>query len=227
MTIRVLLADDQELVRAGLRMIIDDADDMQVVAEASDGATAVALAQDLRPDVCLLDIQMPRLDGLEATRRLAGPGVPHPLKVVVVTTFELDEYAHTALRNGAAGFLLKHAGPVLLLEAIRAAHRGDVLVSPSITIRLLEHFGGSLIGNTAPEPALPLTEREEEVLRSLARGRSNREIAGDLHISMGTVKTHLSNLQDKVGARNRVELAAFAWESGRMRPALKAPRGGS
>ncbi|HWJ61242.1 MAG TPA: response regulator transcription factor [Acidimicrobiales bacterium] len=218
MTIRVLLADDQDLVRAGFRMIIDDADDMEVVAEAADGATAVALAQELRPDVCLVDIQMPRLDGLEVTRRLAGPGIPNPLRVVVVTTFDLDEYVHTALRNGAAGFLLKHAGPLLLLEAVRAAHRGDVLVSPSITVRLLEHFAGSVLDEPVPQPVLPLTEREEEVLRSAARGRSNPEIAADLHISLGTVKTHLSNLQDKVGARNRVELAAFAWETGRMRP---------
>ena len=218
MTIRVLLADDQDLVRAGFRMIIDDADDMEVVAEAADGATAVALAQELRPDVCLVDIQMPRLDGLEVTRRLAGPGIPNPLRVVVVTTFDLDEYVHTALRNGAAGFLLKHAGPLLLLEAVRAAHRGDVLVSPSITVRLLEHFVGSVLDEPVPQPVLPLTEREEEVLRSAARGRSNPEIAADLHISLGTVKTHLSNLQDKVGARNRVELAAFAWETGRMRP---------
>jgi DNA-binding NarL/FixJ family response regulator len=216
MTIRVIIADDQEMVRAGFRMIIDNADDMEVVAEASDGATAVALARELRPDVCLMDIRMPHLDGLEATRRLAGPGVNDPLRVVVVTTFDLDEYAHTALRNGAAGFLLKDAGPTLLLEAVRAAHRGDVLVSPSITVRLLAHFNAPPA--TEPiEPFIPLTEREEEVLRAAARGRSNAEIASELFISLGTVKTHLSSLQDKIGARNRVELAAFAWQSGRMR----------
>jgi DNA-binding NarL/FixJ family response regulator len=218
LTTRVLVADDQEMVRAGFRMILDDADDMEVVAEAADGATAVALARDLRPDVTLMDVRMPRVDGLEATRRLAGPDVADPLRVVVVTTFDLDEYVHAALRNGAAGFLLKHAGPTLLLEAVRAAQRGDILVSPSITVRLLDHFTRATAADAIAQPATPLTDREEEVLRATARGRSNSEIAEELFISLGTVKTHLSSLQDKVGARNRVELAAFAWESGRMRP---------
>ncbi|MFN7148688.1 MAG: response regulator [Microthrixaceae bacterium] len=217
MTIKVLLADDQEMVRAGFRMILDDADDMEVVAEAADGATAVTLARELRPDVCLMDVRMPRMDGLEATRRLAGPDIVNPLRVVVVTTFDLDEYVLAALRNGAAGFLLKNAGPTLLLEAVRAAQRGDVLVSPSITVRLLAHFSAAAPDADTVQPAVPLTEREEEVLRAAARGRSNAEIAGDLFISLGTVKTHLSSLQAKVGARNRVELAAFAWQSGRMR----------
>ncbi len=215
MTIRVLLADDQEMVRAGFRMILDDAADIEVIAEAADGATAVALARELRPDVCLMDVRMPRMDGLEATRRLAGPEVSDPLRVVVVTTFDLDDYVHTALRNGAAGFLLKDSGPTLLLEAVRAAHRGDVLVSPSITVRLLAHFSDAS-PTGAVQPATPLTDREEEVLRSAARGRSNAEIADELFISLGTVKTHLSSLQSKVGVRNRVELAAFAWQSGRM-----------
>ncbi len=217
MTIRVLVADDQEMVRAGFRMILDDTDDIEVVAEAADGSTAVSLARRLRPDVCLMDVRMPRMDGLEATRRLAGPGVEDPLRVVVVTTFDLDEYVHAALRDGASGFLLKDAGPALLLEAVRAAHRGDVLVSPSITVRLLAHFSETTPG-TEPVPATaPLTDREEEVLRATARGRSNAEIAEELFISLGTVKSHLSSLQDKVRARNRVELAAFAWKSGRMR----------
>ena len=216
MTIRVLVADDQEMVRAGFRMILDDAADIEVIAEAADGATAVALARELRPDVCLMDVRMPRMDGLEATRRLAGPEVSDPLRVVVVTTFDLDDYVHTALRNGAAGFLLKDSGPTLLLEAVRAAHRGDVLVSPSITVRLLAHFSDASLTEAA-QPATPLTDREEEVLRSAARGRSNAEIAEELFISLGTVKTHLSSLQSKVGVRNRVELAAFAWQSGRMR----------
>lgn len=216
MTIRVLVADDQEMVRAGIRMILDDADDVAVVAEAGDGVVAVDLARQLRPDVCLLDVRMPRMDGLEATRLLAGPEVIDPLRVVVITTFDLDEYVHTALRNGAAGFLLKDAGPVLLLEAVRAAHRGDVLVSPAVTVRLLAHFGAASTVTDLLQPTSPLTDREEEVLRATARGRSNAEIAAELFISLGTVKTHLSNLQDKIGARNRVELAAFAWQSGRM-----------
>ncbi len=217
MTIRVLVADDQAMVRTGFRLILDDADDIEVVGEAADGATAVSLARELRPDVCLMDIRMPVIDGLEATRRLAGPDVVDPLRVVVVTTFDLDEYVHTALRHGATGFLLKDAGPALLLEAVRAAARGDALVSPSITVRLLAHFAGAS-ESRSQQPVVPLSEREEEVLRAAARGRSNAEIASELFISLGTVKTHLSSLQTKIGARNRVELAAFAWATGRMRP---------
>lgn len=218
MTIRVLLADDQEMVRAGFRLILDAADDIEVIGEAADGAGAVALGRELRPDVCLMDVRMPGVDGLEATRLLAGPDVADPVRVVVVTTFDLDEYVHTALANGATGFLLKDAGPALLLEAVRAAHRGDALVSPSVTVRLLAHFSAATApARGADQPPTPLTDREEEVLRAAARGRSNAEIAEELFISLGTVKTHLSSLQAKVGARNRVELAAFAWQSGRMR----------
>ena len=216
MTIRVLVVDDQEMVRAGFRMILDDANDMEVVAEAADGAAAVALARDLRPDVVLMDIHMPLMDGLEATRRLAGPDVADPLRVVIVTTFDLDEYVHAALRHGAAGFLLKHAGPTLLLEAVRAAYRGDMLVSPSLTVRLLDHFSKVAPPAEVRQPAVPLTPREEEVLRAAARGRSNAEIAEELHISLGTVKSHLSSLQTKIDARNRVELSVYAWESGLM-----------
>jgi DNA-binding NarL/FixJ family response regulator len=219
--LRILLADDQEMVRAGFRMILDSVDGMAVVAEAADGERAVELAEQLRPDVCLMDIRMPVLDGLEATRRLAGPGVADPLRVVVVTTFDLDDYVFAALRNGAAGFLLKDAGPTLLIEAVRAAVRGDVLVSPSVTVRLLEHFAaersdGPEATEPVAQPIAPLTDREEEVLRAAARGRSNAEIAEELYISLSTVKTHLASLQDKVGARNRVELAGWAWRTGRM-----------
>jgi DNA-binding NarL/FixJ family response regulator len=215
MTIRVLIADDQQLVRAGFRLIIDDADDMEVVAEAEDGATAVELARSLRPDVCLVDVRMPALDGLEVTRRLAGPQAADPLRVIVVTTFDLDEYVRDALANGAAGFLLKDVSPSLLLEAVRAAHRGDVLVSPSITVRLLAHFTAAPTV-APPAPVVPLTAREEEVLRAAARGLSNSEIAEALFISLGTVKKHLAAIQDKLGARNRVEIAGFAWQTGRM-----------
>lgn len=211
--IRVYLADDQAMVRSGFRLILESKG-FEVVGEAADGATAVEEASRLRPDVCLMDIRMPGMDGLEATRRLAGPDVKDPIPVVVVTTFDLDEYVYSAIRNGASGFLLKDAGPQLLVEAVEAAVRGDALVSPSITVRLLEHFAAPQRHHE--QPIDPLTEREEEVLRAVAAGRTNTEIAEELFISLATVKTHLSHLQTKIGARNRVELAAWAWSTGRM-----------
>ncbi|MFB9881343.1 response regulator [Planobispora siamensis] len=214
MTIRVLIADDQELVRTGFKMILDAQPDMEVVATAADGAEAVEHARRLRPDVCLLDIRMPRLDGLEATRILAGPGTADPLRVVIVTTFDLDEYVYGALRAGATGFLLKDSGPTLLIEAIRAAAAGDALVSPSVTVRLLEHLARPAPGAGARPPAEPLTERELDVVRLVARGRTNQEVAAELFVSLSTVKTHLGSVQAKLGARNRVEIAAWAWESG-------------
>ncbi|MGJ6960336.1 response regulator [Streptosporangium sp. G11] len=213
MTIRVLIADDQELVRTGFQMILDAQEDMEVLATAANGAEAVELARRLRPDVCLLDIRMPKLDGLEATRILAGPGVQDPMKVVIVTTFDLDEYVYGALRAGATGFLLKDSGPTLLIEAIRAAAVGDALVSPSVTVRLLEHLSHPRTGAVRP-PSEPLTERELDVVRLVARGRTNQEIAAELFVSLSTVKTHLGSIQTKLGARNRVETAAWAWESG-------------
>jgi DNA-binding NarL/FixJ family response regulator len=208
--IRVLIADDQEMVRTGFRLILNAQADMEVVAEAADGAQAVALAHELRPDVCLLDIRMPRLDGLEATRLLAGPQVTDPMRVVIVTTFDLDEYVYGALRSGAVGFLLKDSGPALLIEAIRAAAKGDALISPSITVRLLSRLANPTV--TAP-PAEPLTERELDVVRLVARGRTNDEIGAELFVSLSTVKTHLGSIQRKLRARNRVEIAAWAWES--------------
>ena len=214
--IRVLVVDDQEMVRAGFRMILDSDPEIEVVAEAPDGRSAVELAREVRPDVSLVDIRMPHVDGLEVTRLLAGPDVDDPMKVVVVTTFDLDEYVHRAILHGAAGFLLKDAGPTLLIEAVRAAHRGDVLISPSITLRLLQHFAAPAESPPPVSPVVPLTEREGEVLVAVATGRTNAEIADELYISLSTVKTHLSSLQDKLGARNRVELAAWAWRSGRM-----------
>jgi DNA-binding NarL/FixJ family response regulator len=206
--IRVLIADDQAMVRTGFGMIIGAQPDMEVVGEAADGVEAVAQVRKLRPDVALLDIRMPKMDGLEALRLLAGPGVPDPVKVVVVTTFDLDEYVHQALRNGAAGFLLKDSGPALLVEAVRAAVSGDALISPSITVRLLEHL-------SAPVPAGDdggLSPRELDVVKLVARGLTNAEIASGLFISIGTVKTHLGSVQTKLNARNRVEVAAWAWE---------------
>ncbi|RJL22810.1 response regulator transcription factor [Bailinhaonella thermotolerans] len=216
MTIRVLIADDQELVRTGFKMILDAQPDMEVVASVADGAEAVEAARRLRPDVCLLDIRMPRLDGLEVTRALAGPGVPDPLRVVIVTTFDLDEYVYGALRSGACGFLLKDSGPTLLIEAVRAAAAGDALVSPSVTVRLLEHLAAPRAAAAAPDrqPREPLTERELDVVRLIARGRTNQEVAAELFVSLSTVKTHLGSIMGKLGARNRVEIAAWAWETG-------------
>lgn len=215
MIIRVLIADDQEMVRMGFRMILDAQPDIEVVADVADGVEAVRMARELRPDVCLLDIRMPGMDGLEVTRMLAGPDVTDPMRVVVVTTFDLDEYVHTALRNGASGFLLKDAGAVLLIEAVRAAQRGDALVSPQITVRLLQHFSGPApAANDRPSEAL--TPRETDVVRAVARGLTNTEIGAELFMSLSTVKTHLASVQGKINARNRVEVAAWAWRCGLM-----------
>ncbi|MER7003760.1 response regulator transcription factor [Dactylosporangium sp. NPDC000555] len=211
MTIRVLIADDQAMIRSGLRLILEDQPDISVIAEASDGVDAIAQARRLRPDVCLVDIRMPRLDGIEVTRALAGPGVTHPMRVIVVTTFDLDEYVYGALRGGAAGFILKDAGPALLVEAVRAAHNGDALVSPSVTVRLLRHLTTPAAG---PGKSLPsLSEREIEVVREIARGRTNLEIGAELFIALSTVKSHVSTIQTKLSLRNRTEIAVWAWEN--------------
>jgi DNA-binding NarL/FixJ family response regulator len=212
MTIRVLLADDQAMVRSGLRLILEDQPDITVIGEAADGADAVALARQLRPDVCLVDIRMPRLDGIEVARALAGPAAASPQRVVIVTTFDLDEYVYGALRAGAVGFILKDAGPALLAEAVRAAAAGDALISPSITLRLLQRFAASGV-MTAARPAVPLSGRETEVARAIARGATNTEIAAGLFISLSTVKTHVASIQAKLGLRNRVEIAAWAWQT--------------
>ncbi len=216
MTIRVVLADDQEIIRTGLRMILNAHPDIEVIGEAADGREAVALARRLRPDVCLFDIRMPDLDGIEATRQLAGPAVDDPLAVVVITTFDLDEYVHGALKAGARGFLLKDAGPELLAQAIQAAAHGDALIAPSVTARLLATFSSPGTAMPPAQPIAPLTDREEEVLLTVARGRTNAEIADELYISLSTVKTHLASLMNKLGARNRVEIAMWAYETGRM-----------
>jgi DNA-binding NarL/FixJ family response regulator len=215
-SIRVLVADDQEIVRAGLSMILGAQPGIDVVGTAANGREAVALARELDADVCLMDIRMPELDGLAATRLLAGPGVADPIAVVVITTFDLDEYVYGALKAGARGFLLKDCGPDLLAQAVHAAASGDALIAPSITVRLLAAFAETEADTPPDQPLSPLTEREEEVLVTVARGRTNAEIAQDLHISLSTVKTHLASLMQKIGARNRVEIAIWAYETGRM-----------
>ena len=216
MTIRVLIADDQDIVRAGLSMILDAQPDIEVVGQAANGREAVTLARELRPDVCLFDIRMPQMDGLEATRQVAGPDVTDPMAVVVITTFDLDEYVYGALKAGARGFLLKDAGPDLLTQAIHAAAEGDALIAPSITARLLAAFVGSGLGEPPAQPIEPLTSREEEVLLAVARGWTNHEIAEKMHISISTVKTHIASLMSKLNARNRVEIAMWAYETGRI-----------
>ncbi|MFH8617723.1 response regulator [Streptomyces sp. NPDC017979] len=217
MTVRVLVADDQDLVRTGLSMILDAQLDIEVVGQAADGHATVELAHRLRPDVCLVDIQMPGLDGIEVTKRLAGRGVPDPIAVVVITTFDLDEYIQGALRAGARGFLLKDAGPALLVQAVHAAAAGDALIAPNITRRLLATLAAREPSSRRTQPIEPLTEREEEVLALVARGCTNAEIAAELFIGLTTVKTHVASLLTKIGARNRVEIALWAYDTGRVR----------
>ena len=212
MSIRVLIADDQEVVRRTLRRILEAEPDLVVAGEAADGVTAVGLARRLRPDVVLADIRMPGKDGIQVTRDLAGPGVAEPLKVVVITTFDLDDYVRGALRAGACGFLLKRSGPRLLTEGVRAAAAGDLLISPQLTLRLLDGL------TRVPDPADPaaLTGRELDVARLVARARTNAEIAAELFVSPGTVKTHVANIQRKLDRPNRVGIAVWAWENGIM-----------
>ncbi|GHC55900.1 response regulator [Streptomyces cinnamoneus] len=221
MPITVVIADDQEMVRTGFRMILESQPDIEVVADVVDGEAALEAVERHRPDVLLLDIRMPKLDGLEVTRRLSELSAAHPERgqrprIVIVTTFDLDEYVHTALRNGASGFLLKDASPAMLVEAVHAAAVGDSLISPAITVRLLRDMApaGPGAAGTVRQPSEPLTDREADVVRCLARGATNAEIAGELFVSLSTVKTHLANVQLKLDARNRVEIAAWAWESG-------------
>ncbi|MEU1277279.1 response regulator transcription factor [Streptomyces sp. NPDC005805] len=209
--IRVLLADDQEIVRTGMAMILSAEDDIEVVAHARDGLHALEMTALHRPDVVLMDIRMPRLDGLDALRQLTRPYTAHRPQVVMVTTFDDEEYLTRAVEAGACGFILKDSGPRLLAEAVRAAAAGDAMVSPSITVRLLK---GLRTSSARREPATRLSPREEEVVMLLAEGMTNGEIAAALSITVGTVKTHLTNVQAKLTARNRVEIAAWAWRTG-------------
>lgn len=215
MTIRVLIADDQEAVRFGFRTILGSVPDIVVVGQAADGLEALERVRQLRPDVMIADIRMPRMDGLELTRILCAPNAPTPVRVVVVTTFDLDAYVHTALRHGACGFLLKHSGSSLLVEAVRAAMVGDSLISPAVTVRLLRELSSV---RHASEAAQPLTDRELDIAALVADGRTNPEIGAELFITPGTVKTHLTHIQRKLGVRNRVGIAAWAWETGHRSP---------
>ena len=213
MSIRVLICDDQALVRAGFRAILEAQADIEVAGEAENGAEAVALAQRRAPDVILMDIRMPVLDGVEATRRLVTAG--SPARILVLTTFDLDEYVHAAIRAGASGFLLKDVTPAKLLEAIRIVAAGDALLAPSVTRRLLERFAITLPRRDVSSEALAgLTARETEVLRLLAGGLSNAEIAASLVVSEATVKTHISSVLRKLGLRDRVQAVIVAYETG-------------
>ena len=217
MSIRVLLADDQELVRAGFAMIIDSRDDLEVVGEAGDGLEAVALARSVRPDVILLDVRMPRMDGIEAARQLVADG--HPARIIMLTTFDLDEPVFAALRAGASGFLLKHAPARELLDAVRVVARGEALLAPSITKRLIEDFVKSQPAQgVRPRQLTSLTERETEVLRLIAQGLSNVEIAGHLFVAEQTVKTHVGRVLMKLGLRDRAQAVIAAYESGLVVP---------
>ncbi|MFB4285822.1 MULTISPECIES: response regulator [Nonomuraea] len=214
--IDILLADDQALVRTGFRMILDNADDMQVVGEAGDGAQAAEMALELQPDIVLMDVRMPEVDGVEATRRICT-GTSR-VRVLILTTFDLDEYVYAALHAGASGFLLKDTLAPDLLSAIRVVARGDAVVAPSVTRRLLERYVGIGVAQAIPAASLDvLTEREREVLSLIARGLSNTEIAECLFLSEGTVKTHVSRVLAKLGLRDRVQAVVFAYESGLVR----------
>jgi DNA-binding NarL/FixJ family response regulator len=216
--IRVLLADDQRLVRAGFRSILDDEDDLTVVGEAGDGAQAVEACRELKPDVVLMDIRMPGMDGLEAARRILSDHRLDPVKVVILTTFDIDDYVYAALRAGATGFLLKDTEPEELIQAVRVAARGDALISPSVTRRLIAEFAGRV---KAPEPSprlAALTEREREVLELVAAGLTNDEIAGRLVLSPATAKTHVSRIMTKLDVRDRSQLVVLAYESGLVSP---------
>ncbi|HLU32762.1 MAG TPA: response regulator transcription factor [Natronosporangium sp.] len=230
--IRVLLADDQDLVRAGFRVILGAEPDIEVVGEAGDGATAVALAADLRPDVVLMDVQMPGMDGLAATRRILRPAEAHPgreapldghpgPRVVILTTFDREDYLFEALRSGASGFVLKNARPEDLVESVRVAARGDALLSPAVTRRVIQQFAApSRAAAPAGTPWRPpgLTDRELEVLIQVARGASNAEIARKLHLGETTVKTHVSRVLAKLGLRDRTQAVVFAYEHGVVLP---------
>jgi DNA-binding NarL/FixJ family response regulator len=222
--IRVILADDQVLVRAGFRSLLDNEDDIEVVAEASDGEEAIELASRAMPDVILMDIRMPKLDGIEATRRIAGDDRLAGVKVVILTTFELDEYVFEALRAGASGFLVKDTEPLELLHGVRVVAAGDSLLSPSVTRRLISEFATRSTERKTLEELDRLTEREREIMALVARGMSNDEIAEHLVLSPATAKTHVSRAMVKLHARDRAQLVVLAYESGLVKPSWTTPR---
>jgi DNA-binding NarL/FixJ family response regulator len=217
MTVRVLLVDDQSMLRLGFRMALETQPDIEVVGEAGDGTQAIAMTRATRPDVVLMDVRMPVMDGIEATRRIIAGGTT--ARILVLTTFNLDEYVFAALRAGASGFLLKNAPPADLFSGIRAVAAGDAVVAPAVTRRLLEEFAPHLPGPTASASlADELTSREREVLLEVARGRSNAEIGQALSLAEGTVKTHVGRILTKLGLRDRVQVVVFAYETGLVRP---------
>jgi len=223
MTVRVLIVDDQTLVRTGFRMILEAEEDIEVVGEAADGVEAITEARRLEPDVVLMDVRMPELDGIEATRRLLANGGAGDTKVVMLTTFDMDEYVFDALRAGASGFLLKDVPPERLIDGIRAVADGDALLAPSITRRLIEEFVRSGPINALPPAGLgELTARELEVLQLIARGLSNAEIAKELFVSETTVKTHVAHVLMKLGLRDRVQAVVLAYEAGVVQPGSAA-----
>ena len=223
--VRVLLADDQELVRAGLDMLLAGAAGVEVVGQAADGLQAVRLAAELAPDVVLMDVRMPGVDGIEATRRIrAGADPDSGPRVVILTTFDLDEYVFGAFRAGASGFLLKDAPRERILDAVRAAAEGDALVAPAVTRRLIEHFVSPVAPARTPPPELEeLTVREREVLELIGRGLSNAELAGRLVVSEKTVKTHVGRIFAKLGLRDRVQAVIWTYETGLVVPGERAP----
>jgi DNA-binding NarL/FixJ family response regulator len=221
MTIHVFLADDQAMVRAGFRMILEAEPDIDVVGEAEDGQKAVAAVKKLQPEVVLMDVQMPQMDGLEATRQILNQCRETQVKVLILTTFERDEYIFEALRLGASGFLLKNAPPEELIAAVRVVAEGNALLSPSVTRRIIEEFARLNVKPVQSKPVpQEITDREAEVLRLMAKGKSNIEIAEELIISEATVKTHVSNVLAKLGLRDRVQAVVFAYESGLVRPGM-------
>jgi len=218
MSIRVLIVDDQAMVRAGFKLFLEAEADFEVVGEAEDGEKAIVAVRKCKPDVILMDVQMPVMDGLEATRQILAPGSESTTRILILTTFERDEYIFEALHSGASGFILKNAPPEDLIHAIRVVAEGNALLAPSVTRRIIEEYLKKPLAGKQVETLEQLTERETEVLRLMARGKTNAEIAEDLYIGEATVKTHVSNVLTKLNLRDRVQAVVLAYESGLIQP---------